>query len=440
MATFNGEIAYSPQVAFDFSFIGEVTANDVVLDYLELIWCGYFTVLFGMLGSELERCAAFVFQMHIFGFYSIWTQMRANPVFIDAYIFESLCRCTVSAILGTTIAAMFKVDDMVEIYTIVTLGSGYFINLMDPSFRSVGECDGIGPPTPEFPHGVWLDCDNWKMAYAVTWINAGFKYLAVGTCIVLLHCLQRNEFVMRMSTHLAVAMIATSSGVTFLRSLIRIEEIQDGNFDTFVEYSFYIFLTTSFVVQEIIHRARKCWKKRQKVENSKRLTDISRLIDKRRLFINRCKAYCCCWARIVGLIVVGLTMPLYWTDQGLKWLIRKVIEINTEELDAEIERISKPSDLIEVDKLWEAVKRNSQYSIDSKENVGRIRTVELQQTNEKENSLPDNDIVSQKPNKEKPQPLEVTQSSNDSPPNEEQSKDIISMNALEPNKNQEDRV
>jgi len=351
MATYDGEIQYSPQVAFDFKFIGEETVNDVVLDYLELFWCAYFAILFGMLGSELNRCASFVFQMQIFGFYTIWVQMRENPVFLDAYIFESFCRCVLSSILGSTIAAMFKVDDVVEMYTIATVGAGYFINLMDPTFRNAGECSGIGPPTPQFPHGVWLNCENWKMAYWVSWVNAFFKYLAVGIYIFFIRCLEKNEFIERMSTQLAVAMVATSSGVTFLRSLIRIEGIKDGGFDTFVGYSFYIFLGTSFVVQEIIHRARKCVKKQKKLESSVSLVDISLLADKQRSCIYRCFSRLCCWARAGGMFVVGVTMPMYWTDDALKWVIQRTIEINTQELkeeeEEENERLSDHSVLLE---------------------------------------------------------------------------------------------
>lgn len=257
-----------------------------------------------MLGSQLERCASFVFQLHIFGFYNTWTQIRTNPVFMDAYIFESLCRCIISSGLGATVSAMFKVDDVVEMYTIVTLGSGYLINIMDPSMRSAGECDGIGPPTPEFPHGVWLDCEDWRVAYGVTWMNAIFKYLATGICIALRYCLTKNEFFLRMSTHLAVAMIATSSGVTFFRSLIRIKNIRDSTLDNFVKYSFYILLGSSFLVQEIIHHARECLERRWKTEHSKRLTDISMMIENKRYFIYRCKSRCACWARVIGMIFV----------------------------------------------------------------------------------------------------------------------------------------
>jgi len=201
MAMHDGSVAYSPTVAFEFSFLGNRTLNDEVLDHLELVWCGYFSALFGMLGSQLERCASFVFQLHFFGFYNIWTQIRAHPVFMDAYIFESLGRCIVSSILGAVVSSMLDFDDMVEIYSIVTLGSGYFVNLLDPSLRRVGECTGIGPPTQEFPHGVWLNCNNWKLAYGVTWVNASFKYLPTAICVCLLWCLQKNDFFSRMSTH-----------------------------------------------------------------------------------------------------------------------------------------------------------------------------------------------------------------------------------------------
>merc|ERR1719192_2146529 len=97
---------YRPELVFNFHYIGNETANDYIMDWIELVWSAYFAIFFGVLGSQLSRCKQFVFQLRVFGFYGIWTEIRLNPGFVDAVIFERFLRCILSAGLGAITAIM----------------------------------------------------------------------------------------------------------------------------------------------------------------------------------------------------------------------------------------------------------------------------------------------------------------------------------------------
>jgi len=227
-----------------------------------------FRIFFGVLGSQLSRCKQFVFQLRVFGFYVIWTMIRLNTLFVDAEIFELLLRCTLSAGLGAITTIMIKAEELVDIYTIITVGSRQLINVVDPYFRRIADCKGIGPPTPKFLYGVWVDCGNWKFAYVVTWINSLFVYLLLGIFLILKkYCTKNIPFlkpVKRMSGYVAVAMVATNSAGLFITALNRREKIHNEYYDTFVQWSYYILLGTFCLTQELIHCVWKCREKRMK--------------------------------------------------------------------------------------------------------------------------------------------------------------------------------
>jgi len=57
----------------------------------------------------------------------------------------------------------------------------------------------------------------------------------------------------------------------------------------------------------------------------------------------------------------GIALPLYKTDQGLKWVIWKVIEMNKKELEDE-DHVSDVSELLDVDVHWETAKLKGRSS------------------------------------------------------------------------------
>lgn len=344
---------YSPELVFNFYYIGNETANNYIIDWMELVWSGYFAFFFGILGSQLKRCNQLVMQLRVFGFYGIWTGIRSNPGFVDAVIFESLLRCILSAGLAAIISLMIKAEKVVELYTILTLGSGHLFNAFDPYLRRQADCEDIGPPTKEFPYGVWVDCGNWKFAYAVTWINSLFVYLMCGIFLILVKfCKMKAPCIKplkRMSGNVAVSMIATNSGCTFITSLKRRQKIHDELFDTFVQWSYYILLASFFLVQELIDCVWKCREKRRLKETSLSVMDISSLVRSKTWSL---QSYCCCAVKVVSMIFWGLTMPLYLPDQALKWIIRKILKKNTKSLDKEDQK-NRPSEReIAVEEYW----------------------------------------------------------------------------------------
>jgi len=351
---------YRPELVFDFHYIGNDTANDYIMDWMELVWSGYFAIFFGALGTHLTRCKQFVFQLRVFGFYGLWTAIRGNPGFVDAVIFERLLRCFLSAGLGAITAIMIKAEEVVEVYTIITLGSRHLINIVDPYFRREANCAGIGPPTPEFIYGVWVDCDNWKLAYAVSWINSLFVYMILGIFLISVKCLKKKagkkaacRHLGQLSGYVSVSMIATDSACTFITSLKRRENIHDEYFDTFVQWSYYILLCSFFLVQALIDCVRKCRKKRHEMETSLSVMDVSSLVRNKTWHL---QAYCFGAVKILSMIFWGLAMPLWLPDQALKWIIRKIIKINTKSLDKEDEKYGRSEREIAVEEYWKTLR------------------------------------------------------------------------------------
>lgn len=363
---------YRPELVFSFRCIGDEVLNDYILDWTELIWSGYFAIFFGALGSQMRRCSQFVFQLRVFGFYGIWTAIRRNPAFVDAVIFERFLRCALSAGLGAIVAVMIKAEDLVELYTIITVGSGHLINVLDPELRRYGDCKDIGPPTAEFPYGVWVDCGNWTFAYAVTWINSLYVYLMVGIFLFTMKnlidkfaCIRALK---RQSIYAAVSMIATNSACTFITCLRRRIEIHEWQFDLFVQYSYYILLASFYLVQVIIGCISKCREKQLEKETSVSIMDVSSLVRSKTWRVQSC---CCGAVKIVSMIFWGLTMPLYLTEQAVKFIIRKIIKINTKTLEEEDQKNRRSERQITVDEYWMKVKdvQKTQSSLNDVEMV-----------------------------------------------------------------------
>jgi len=258
MTEYNGLLVYDISNAFNFFYIGDNVSNEVILDYVELVWSFYFSVAFVLLGSKLERAAAFIYNLRIFGFYDIWLMLRTNPVYVSGAFLDLFLRCIGAALLGALMQKLFKTTSVVQLWVIVSVISSYSIVLLDPWLRAKAGCaDMAGPPTLDFPHGVWLDCDDWKMAYGITWLYAASTYIIIGIAACLGYAFRNNKTIIRLAGQVSVAMIAASSATTATRSLIRRMDITTDLINEFLTYCFYIFVVIFFLLQEAIYRITK---------------------------------------------------------------------------------------------------------------------------------------------------------------------------------------
>lgn len=307
------DIGYSPQVAFDFYVVGEndgkpVILNDFAMDWIELVWSAYFALYFGLLGSTLERFSLFVYSCNLFGFYLAWTQMRDNPVFLDPVIFDQIMRVMLAAGMASIMLRMFKVDQIMQAWTIVTIGTAYSINLFDSTLRAQGGCDKeLGPPSEHFVLGVWKNCDDWHYAYGITWAYKCTAYLVVmvaGGCGMYA---SRNKTFLKWYNYVAVAMTATSAAVAAMRSGVRLciaNEIEPFNDASLLDYTDYVFwgLMAFFIL------AQEC---------------IQRWIAK--------STGCLGWAYRV---VFCLAYPMMLGEDFLVWVENKALELNKEDESA----------------------------------------------------------------------------------------------------------
>jgi len=191
----------------------------------------------------------------------------------------------------------------------------------------------------------------------VTWINSLYVYLMLGIFLISMKSLIKKFACIRslqqQSRYVAVSMIATNSACTFITSLRRRWKIHEESFDTFVQYSYYILLGSFYLVQVLIECVWKCRKKQHELETSTSVSDVSMLVRSKTW---RLRSYCCGAVKIVSMIFWGLTMPLYLPDQALKWIIRKIIKINTKTLEEEDEKNRRSEREITVEEYWMKVK------------------------------------------------------------------------------------
>jgi len=251
---YDGMEIYDIRKAFKFIYFGDTTSNEVIMDFLELVWCSYFAVIFGFLGSKLGRASAFVYNMRILGFYEVWLMLRENPVYLSGAFVDALIRVTTASLMAGLAQKQVKANSAVQGLTIVTVVSSYSISALDPWFRSIAGCsEKAGPPSTDFPHGAWLDCDDWKIAYVVTWIYAGANYILVGIAGFIAYLIRENPTVLRLAEQVSVAMVATSSATTAARALVRQLTFGATFMNWFADFA-YIFVTFYFLFHDAVWR------------------------------------------------------------------------------------------------------------------------------------------------------------------------------------------
>jgi len=279
-------------------------SNEVFLDYVEMLWCAYFAVTFALLGTRLERAAALIYNMRIFGFYEVWLMLRSNPVYVSGAILDALFRCIAASTVAATAQRLYKADNIVQGWTIITIAAGYGIVCLDPVLRKHAECsEEAGPPTEDFPHGAWLDCEDWVFAYFVTWAYAGAKYIMLGIVGCCAYLIRGNETCIRVGTQLSVAMVATSAAATATRAFVRRLELDpyEEIASVFLDLCFYIYLVFFFCLQECIYRATK----------------------------NCCSIKIC--LALGGCLFVLAAAPLYLMEWMLTMIEQKVISMNQQD-------------------------------------------------------------------------------------------------------------
>jgi len=257
MATLNDEIVeYSSELAVNFGYADGTTLNNVILDYVEIAWCTYFAVMFGLVGTDLRRCSNLIYTARMLGFYAVWTDLRKNPAFIEPRWLETMMSVILASIVTGTTTKLFKLGPLLEAFTVFSLGSKYVIEILDPMMRRRAGCDDKpGPPSPDMPSGVWLNCEDWAFAFGAVWLYAGFVYgmLFIAGCFGYCVNYGKRKGVRRLGREVSVAAVSSSAAVTAFRAMGR-RSHSHAWFENLMFYSFWILIGVFFISQETWHR------------------------------------------------------------------------------------------------------------------------------------------------------------------------------------------
>jgi len=341
--SYNGFPMYDIELAFEYTSIAGNMSNEVLLDWIELLWFPYFAVIFVILGRRLKRTSALIYNLRLFGVYSVWLMFRQNPVYVSATTFDALLRCLLAAVIAALTTRVLRMDFIVLAWTIVTIAAGYAISCFDPLMRKRAGCqDEAGPPTEDFPHGVWLGCDDWQFAYFSTWIYLGSTYLAV----LLVSCCHnnkatKNETFSRFTNEFAVGMVSTSAATTATRAFVRRFELDSKDvfddsvvdfFNIFLDICFYIYLVGALILQEGMHRS-----KLSSVKS--RLLSAAGVQSNKSNKSKRCSGFKSCGKKLCVPIFKIAAAPFYLVEKILKKLekvfVKYVDERNEDEREDE---------------------------------------------------------------------------------------------------------
>lgn len=249
-------------LTYDSGLAHNEAVNDVIFDWMDVIMFWYFSLIFAMTGSHLKYATAFILNLRIFGIHDVWTKFRSEPGYISPPTANSLIRCIGASLLSTTVQKEQPGgDEVVEGFTIIALTSSNVMVSLDPYMREAAGCaEELGPPTVDFPYGVWKDCDNWRLAYYATWWYAfapfismaaigGFLYFGTRCCGIM-------GTVCRYRNHIVIAQVSANAAALATRATVRRfntdEHTEEINY--FLEYCFYIYGGLIFIFLELCHR------------------------------------------------------------------------------------------------------------------------------------------------------------------------------------------
>jgi len=294
------ESTYNTLLAFDFADIGSEISNEVIFDWLDVIFFWYIAIIFTITGSRLEYATAFIFNLRIFGILELWTQLRDEPVYISPSSANALLRCAGASAISTTVQKTFNGDSIVEGWTIVSVAATNVVVFLDPYLREAAGCSKeLGPPTADFPYGSWEDCEEWQLAYAVTWIYAFAPFillaLALCFCFVCTKCCGCYDTICRFRTHIAIALVAGNAAALATRAYVR--RIDTGSYDddvnNFLDVCFYVYVIILFMALELCFR-----------------------------FLEKHPCLKCC-CKITVCACACLALPLVLLDKLLRYIARK---------------------------------------------------------------------------------------------------------------------
>lgn len=336
---------YSPELVFDFATSDGTTINNVVIDYIELGWGAYFAIMFGFLGGQLDRSANFIYLMRLLGFFAVWTDIRTNPAFVDPNWIETIGSLVFAATMISITLQMIDFDGFLQAWTVFSLLSVYVVQMIDPYLRDHAGCSDLaGPPTKDFPTGVWMDCEDWDFAYATTWLYAGIVYVLI-LILCLVFKLGKNacmccKWVFKA---LAVACVASSSAVSATKAIGNRAKFPAW-FDTMSNSLFWIFLGIFFFGQMLLERTGKgqiMVQSKRTGKKGKKSAPKKKQKEKRAKRTDDTKVCCClaskcpgcfvwnvkeCCAFFIPNLIMVLAMPLILLEKTMAFMERKVIE------------------------------------------------------------------------------------------------------------------
>jgi len=255
------ESTYDTLLAFEFLGIDGEISNEVIFDWLDVIFYWYIAIIFSVTGSRLQYATAFIFNLRIFGILELWTQLRDEPVYISPSAANAIFRCVGASIITTTVQKTFNGDSVVEGWTIISVTATNIVVFLDPFLREAAGCSKeLGPPTPDFPYGSWQDCEEWQLAYYATWYYAFAPWIllvfAVCFCFICTKCCGIYDTICRFRSHIAIALVAGNAAALATRSWARRLDTDShtDEIDDFLEVCFYVYFIIIFIAMEVLHR------------------------------------------------------------------------------------------------------------------------------------------------------------------------------------------
>jgi len=250
------DTVYDPSLAYKMD-----ESDEVIYDWIDIILFWYFALIFSVTGAQLSHASAFICNLRIFGIHEVMTQFRKAPGYINPPLTYTLLRCAGASILSTTVQKERGGDEVVEGWTILSIGATNLILTIDPYLREAAGCSKeIGPPTLDFPYGSWVDCEDWKLAYYATWYYSFAPFVLLAIIGGFLYCCSRicgiMDAICRFRNHIAIASISANAASLGTRVIVRRlntdEHTDEINY--FLDYCFYLYTGIIFLFLELVRR------------------------------------------------------------------------------------------------------------------------------------------------------------------------------------------
>lgn len=231
------------------------TFNDVLLNYIEVAWGLYFAVTFCIFGTELDRFGNFYYSMRLFGFGLLWSSMRTNPIFVDSLFLENFMRIFLSAVMAQFSASIFDGETFLQTWTTVTISTGFLISIADPYLRAQAGCEA-GEPTKYFSYVGWDNCDDWQIAFNVTWLYSGITWFTMALACYVGHLLSNYEEMFDALSRGSMSVVCSSELISAMTAGMRIygTSFQEKGYSGYsVSIAFYVIAIIGWAMAQGIH-------------------------------------------------------------------------------------------------------------------------------------------------------------------------------------------